>query len=181
MHRRCLKGLRTVRWRRCQAEIFAYCGEFARWDGLTERYTLYEVCPRPVMDLPEPSLACPMWANLPSSTAYLLSPRKLGRCRMQDDACTRVSEVREMYKRRRDCLRERRTQPERASTLELFAPGAAGALRSMYTARGLWSAEFDAAARVDGLVRRTQQACKRASCTPTVPHESLPNDCLRGR
>ena len=34
-----------MRYHRCQADMFAYHGEFARWDGLTERITLYEVCP----------------------------------------------------------------------------------------------------------------------------------------
>lgn len=41
--RRCYKGARSVRYYRCQADMFAYYGEFARWDGLTERITLYEV------------------------------------------------------------------------------------------------------------------------------------------
>ena len=32
-----------MRYHRCQADMFAYHGEFARWDGLTERITFYEV------------------------------------------------------------------------------------------------------------------------------------------
>lgn len=40
---RCPKGSKRALYRQCQREIFARFGECARWDGLVERYTLYEV------------------------------------------------------------------------------------------------------------------------------------------
>ena len=40
---RCPKGAGRTQFRQCRREIFARFGECARWDGLAERYTLYEV------------------------------------------------------------------------------------------------------------------------------------------
>ena len=40
---RCPKGLKRTMYRQCQREIMARFGECARWDGLVERYTLFEV------------------------------------------------------------------------------------------------------------------------------------------
>ena len=40
---RCPKGVKSTLYHRCQHEIFALFGECARWDGMVERITLYEV------------------------------------------------------------------------------------------------------------------------------------------
>ncbi len=40
---RCPKRAKTVHYWRCHREIFAVAGEGARWDGLTERLTFFEV------------------------------------------------------------------------------------------------------------------------------------------
>jgi hypothetical protein len=42
---RCPRRARTLCYHRCLREIFALAGEGARWDGLTERLTLFEVRP----------------------------------------------------------------------------------------------------------------------------------------
>jgi hypothetical protein len=155
--RRCHKGLRAVRWHRVLAEMFAYFGEFARWDGLTERYTLYEV------GAPWFVMAAQVAAHVAADhdAGPPVAPNNCSNCRLQDDACTAVSEVREVYRRRKDCLLERRAAPKQATTLELFALGAAGALRMLRSAPGLREAEFDADARVDGLICRCQQVPDR--------------------
>ena len=43
MDMRCPKGIRTTQYWRCQHEIFAIFGETSRWDGLSERLTIYQV------------------------------------------------------------------------------------------------------------------------------------------
>lgn len=40
---RCRKRGKTIRYHRCHKEIFALAGEGARWDGLIDRLTLFEV------------------------------------------------------------------------------------------------------------------------------------------
>ncbi len=40
---RCPKGMKRTAYQQCQREIFARFGECSRWDGLVERYTLFEV------------------------------------------------------------------------------------------------------------------------------------------
>lgn len=77
----------------------------------------------------------------------------------QDDARTSMTEVRETYRRRRDCLLERRVQPKDAAVAESFSLGAVCALRSVWTSRGRKVTEFEGSARADGLVRRSEQAC----------------------
>lgn len=40
---RCPRGGKTVLYARAQLELFAWFGECARWDGMVQRITLYEV------------------------------------------------------------------------------------------------------------------------------------------
>ena len=70
-----------------------------------------------------------------------------------------MAEVRETYRRRKDCLLERRAQPKEAMVFEVFALGAVNALRSIRASRGRKITEFESSARADGLVRRDEQAC----------------------
>ena len=50
---RCPGGVRLRAYERCQRETFAWAGLYARWDGLVERITTYNVRPRNRACLPE--------------------------------------------------------------------------------------------------------------------------------
>lgn len=134
--RRCPGGMRSRAYRRCIRESFAWAGLYGRWDGLAERITFYEVwqacCPciipldsgvatcayRPVCYCTwHPALhawivhgSCRIFSGKTSQGCISISIAA-HLARMQDDERTRVTEVRELFQRRVDKLRERRVYP----------------------------------------------------------------------
>ncbi|GFR42728.1 hypothetical protein Agub_g3646 [Astrephomene gubernaculifera] len=74
-----------------------------------------------------------------------------------DDVRTTVAESRETFTRRRDKLRERRSYPQKDTTVELFDRGSAFALKDILTVKNDRRVfNFYAAARLDGLERREE-------------------------
>ena len=71
--------------------------------------------------------------------------------------------MRETYRRRKDCLLERRVEPKEAAVTESFSLGAVNALRRVWSSKGFRVTEFESSARADGLVRRSEQARSRSS------------------
>ncbi|CAG9466922.1 unnamed protein product [Pedinophyceae sp. YPF-701] len=114
---RCPRGVKTMMYKECKQEIFAYFGECARWDGMVERVTVYE-----------------------------------------NEAATTVDEQWELFRRRKDALRERRLYPSEHKTVEHFDEGSAFGVKSICSVRGkMRETLFYPAARLDGLCRRLEE------------------------
>eukprot|EP00879_Flechtneria_rotunda_P024804 GHRR01026321.1.p1 GENE.GHRR01026321.1~~GHRR01026321.1.p1 ORF type:complete len:382 (+),score=116.83 GHRR01026321.1:1409-2554(+) len=74
-----------------------------------------------------------------------------------DDARHVVVEVREIFARRRDKLKERRYYPQQDAVKEIFAPGSLFGVKDLHTVRGERRViNFYSSARLDGLVRRDE-------------------------
>ena len=98
-------------------------------------------------------MLCPS-QRLPALPAPSLPGPELHPDTLQDDARTVPTEVREINRRRRDKLVERRAFPQRETSMESFFQGACGGLRNITVVKGEQrKMDFFPAARLDGLVQ----------------------------